>query len=69
MSDTNYEGAFVAHPISRAASLTGLSRSRLYEYMARGELPYSKLGKRRLIADADLHRLIESHRVSGGENA
>ena len=66
MSDTGYEGAFIAHPISRAASLSGVSRSRLYEYMAAGDLPYSKLGKRRLIADADLRHFIESRRVRAG---
>ncbi len=65
MSDTTSASAFVAHPVNRAATLSGLSRSRLYEYMAQGELPYSKLGRRRLIADGDLRRLIEHHRVGG----
>jgi excisionase family DNA binding protein len=53
----------VAHPIPRAAQLTGLSRSQLYELMKRRELAYVKVGRRRLIAHDDLQTLISRHRV------
>ena len=58
----------VAHQIPRAAQMSGLSRSQLYELMKSGELAYVKIGRRRLIADDDLRALIARHRT-GGEQA
>jgi excisionase family DNA binding protein len=54
----------VAHPIPRAAQLTGLSRSLLYQLMKRRELAFVKVGRRRLIAHDDLQSLISRHRVA-----
>jgi excisionase family DNA binding protein len=56
----------VAHQVPRAAQVTGLSRSLLYEFMKRGELAYVKVGRRRLIAHDDLQALIRRHRVEAG---
>ena len=53
----------VAHPVSRAAQLTGLSRSQLYLLMKRRELAFVKVGRRRLITHDDLQSLINRHRV------
>jgi excisionase family DNA binding protein len=36
----------------------GLGRTRLYEWMSRGELPYSQVGAKRLIPRVALRRLI-----------
>jgi len=58
----------VAHRVPRAAQVSGVSRSRLYEFMKSGELAYIKMGRRRLISDDDLRALIARHRT-GGETA
>src|ERR1700744_1872713 len=39
----------LAYSIREAARLTGLSRDLLYDEMRRGNLPYIKVGRRRLI--------------------
>ncbi len=44
----------LAYSIDEAARLTGLSRDLLYDEMRRGNLPYVKVGRRRLIT---LHHL------------
>ncbi len=44
----------LAYSIDEAARLTGLSRDLLYDQMRRGNLPYVKVGRRRLIT---LHHL------------
>jgi excisionase family DNA binding protein len=54
----------VAHPVPRAAQLTGLSRSLLYLLMKRRELAFVKVGRRRLITHDDLQLLISRHRVA-----
>jgi excisionase family DNA binding protein len=54
----------VSHQIPRASQTSGLSRAKLYEFMKSGELPYVKIGRRRLIADDDLRALIGRHRVA-----
>jgi excisionase family DNA binding protein len=55
--------AYISHPIDRAARISGISRSRIYELIAAGELPLVKLGKRTLIRDMDLRRLIDRHLI------
>lgn len=42
----------------------GLGRTRLYEFMGRGELPYSQIGAKRLIPRVALRRLIAANLVS-----
>jgi excisionase family DNA binding protein len=58
----------LAHQLSRAAQIIGLSRSTLYLLIKSGELPIIKVGRRTLIADDDLRFLIKRHRI-GGEAA
>jgi excisionase family DNA binding protein len=48
--------------VDDAAEMTGLSRSSLYERMQVGELPFIKLGARRLILVSDLLALLAAHR-------
>lgn len=50
--------------IPTAIRRTGLSRSTLYRLMDSGELPYIKVGTRRLIAEDALVGLVDSHRVA-----
>ena len=52
----------LAHQLPRAAQISGLSRSTLYNLIKTGELPVIKVGRRTLIADADLRSLINRHR-------
>ncbi len=47
----------------RAASLLGISRSKTYELMSLGQLPYLKIGRCRRILLADLRRLVERLRT------
>ena len=64
---TEFELKPLAHQLPRAAQLSGLSRSLLYELMKQGELAYIKVGRRRLIADDDLRALISRHHVTTGD--
>lgn len=47
----------------------GLGRTRLYEWMGRGELPYSQVGAKRLIPRVALRRLIAAGLVGGPEES
>jgi excisionase family DNA binding protein len=51
--------------ITEAQEFTRLSRSDLYARMERGELPYVKLGRRRLIPRRALAELAGRHLVVG----
>jgi len=53
----------LAHQLSRAAQITGISTSLLYELIKNGELAVVKIGRRTLIADDDLRALIARHRL------
>jgi excisionase family DNA binding protein len=53
----------LAHQLSRAAQITGISTSLLYELIKNGELAVVKIGCRTLIADDDLRALIARHRL------
>jgi excisionase family DNA binding protein len=46
----------------------GIGRSRLYEMMGRGELPYSQVGTRRLIPRVALRQLIAAGMVGGASD-
>ena len=48
----------LAVTIPEAVKASGLSRSRLYEAMKRGELPARKAGRRTLIPFADLEAYL-----------
>jgi excisionase family DNA binding protein len=47
-----------AFTVDAACRYTSIGRSKMYEYMRSGGLPFQKLGKRRLLLRADLDRLI-----------
>ncbi len=48
----------LAYSIDEAARLTGLSRDLLYDQMRRGNLPYVKVGRRRLITRQHLQQFL-----------
>jgi excisionase family DNA binding protein len=51
-------GERLAYSVDEAASLTGLSRDLLYDEMRRGNLPYRKVGRRRLITRHHLQQFL-----------
>jgi excisionase family DNA binding protein len=48
----------LAYSVEEAARLTGLSRDLLYDEMRRGNLPYLKVGRRRLITRQHLKQFL-----------
>jgi excisionase family DNA binding protein len=59
LSEMTYsEGALT---IGGAIEFTGIGRSTLYALMGRGELPYTKVGTRRLIPRRALVALLAAH--------
>jgi excisionase family DNA binding protein len=48
----------LAYSVNEAAHLTGLSRDLLYDQMRRGNLPYVKIGRRRLITRQHLEQFL-----------
>jgi excisionase family DNA binding protein len=50
----------LAYSVNEVAHLTGLSRDLLYEQMRRGNLPYVKLGRRRLITRQHLEQFLRA---------
>ena len=48
----------LAYSVDEAARLTGLSRDLLYDEMRRGNLPYLKVGRRRLITRQHLQQFL-----------
>jgi excisionase family DNA binding protein len=53
----------LAYGIEDAANALGLSRSRIYELIAAGEIAACKVGKRTIIPTAELTAFLERHRV------
>jgi excisionase family DNA binding protein len=53
--------AKLAYSISEAAKISGISRSMLYLYVARGVLPIRKAGSRSLVLADDLKKFV--HRL------
>jgi len=49
----------LAWPIPHASQATGLSERSLWAAIARGDLGSIKVGRRRLIPDADLRRFLK----------
>ena len=49
----------ITYSVGQAATVTNLSRSKLYELMRDGALPSIKIGARRLIKHADLVNLLD----------
>jgi excisionase family DNA binding protein len=50
--------------IPDAVNVSGLGQTTLYEAMQDGELPFVKVGARRLIMTSDLQAFLERHRVA-----
>ena len=48
----------LAYSVEETARLTGLSRDLLYDEMRRGNLPYLKVGRRRLITRHHLRQFL-----------
>jgi excisionase family DNA binding protein len=48
----------LAYSVDEAARLTGLSRDLLYDEMRRGNLSYTKVGRRRIIARQHLQQFL-----------
>ena len=48
----------LAYSVDEAARLTGLSRDLLYDEMRRGNLPYKKVGRRRVITRQHLQHFL-----------
>ena len=48
----------LAYSVAEAAQLTGLSRDLLYDEMRRGNLAYTKVGRRRLITCQHLNQFL-----------
>ena len=55
----------LAYGIEDAAAALGLSRSRLYELIAAGEIAACKVGKRTIIPATELTTFLDRHRVAG----
>jgi excisionase family DNA binding protein len=53
----------LAYGIEDAADTLGLSRSRIYELIAVGDITACKVGKRTIIPAAELTAFLERHRV------
>lgn len=51
--------------VSQALHFLNVSRTKLYDLMRDGELPFVKLGKTRRIAWEELFRLVERHTRTG----
>jgi excisionase family DNA binding protein len=54
-----------AVPLREAVRFSGLTRTALYAAMSRGELPFVKIGKRRLIPRNALRQLLAGGLVGG----
>lgn len=50
--------------VTDVARHLSLSRSKIYQMMDRGELPYVKLGKSRRVRWPDVERLVEQNTIS-----
>ena len=48
----------LAYSVDEAARLTGLSSDLLYDEMRRGNLPYTKVGRRRIITRQHLQQFL-----------
>lgn len=52
----------LSYSVDEATQATSLGRSNLYELMDCGEIPYCKVGRRRLILKEDLRNYLLAHR-------
>jgi excisionase family DNA binding protein len=54
----------LAYTVNGAVRVSGISRSKLYELMASGALPYVQLDGRRLVRRDALQSLLKKHEVA-----
>jgi excisionase family DNA binding protein len=54
-------------PVRDVAAFLSISRSKVYQLMASGALPYVKLGKSRRVRWSDVVALVESNLISRDE--
>jgi excisionase family DNA binding protein len=47
------------YTISQTCRVAAIGRTKLYELIARGEIPIRKVGKKTLVAAADLQRWVD----------
>ena len=57
-TEPDLPGERLAYSVDETARLTGLSRDLLYDEMRRGNLPYRKVGRRRLITRHHLQQFL-----------
>ncbi|MGE3703512.1 MAG: helix-turn-helix domain-containing protein [Hyphomicrobiaceae bacterium] len=50
-------------PVAVVAKFLAISRSKVYQLMDQGDLPYVKLGKSRRVRWADVLKLVDDHLV------
>lgn len=58
MNNDNERLVRLAYSVTEAVAITGLGRTTLFALMRNGTLPSFTIGKRRLIASADLEAMI-----------
>jgi excisionase family DNA binding protein len=56
----------LAYSVAEAAQALSISRSRIYELVATGEVGICKIGKRTVIPAAELTKFLDRHRVATG---
>jgi excisionase family DNA binding protein len=52
----------LVYTVSEAGEVLGISRAFAYEFVARGELPVIRLGRRRLVPKVGLLALVDAER-------
>lgn len=65
MTNSKTQPQRLAYGIDEAAQALDLSRSRLYELIAAGEITACKVGKRTIIPATELTAFLDRHRVAG----
>jgi excisionase family DNA binding protein len=65
MESTNQKPTPLAYSIPDAADMLGIGRSKLYKLLDEGSLPTVSIGRRRLIAHADLVAFVDMLRGIG----
>jgi excisionase family DNA binding protein len=58
----------IAMTVDAAARETGISRSRLFDFIRSGQLPSIKVGRRRLVLRDDVRQFLAEHRVPRASN-
>jgi excisionase family DNA binding protein len=58
----------IAMTVEAAARETGISRSRLFDFIRSGQLPSVKIGRRRLVLRDDVRQFLAERRVPRASN-